>query len=269
MKFKKFQLQLVAVVVSGLIWSGCVIYNQTLENTVGDNYLLDFHTTKALSLALDAVRAQDDTLILSNAGDVKFEIKGGKKRVTVSYPEYKEYYDGVPRSGSWFVEWDGDFNIPGKKLKLNLGPNFKAYDWGFAGVITITNWGKDQWGRNEYDVFVDSMQTGSPAYNWDWSSMKIATVIKGQETLTSTDDKFMIWGNSWGGNRQGRRFNAVVKDSLFFDNSCPWGITKGRVDISHIDLTQRIFVDFGKNEDCNEFVTFTRGDVTQTVTKNR
>jgi hypothetical protein len=258
----------------GLSWiSSCHMYPQTLENSVGDNYFPDVHVGKILRLVEDAQLAWgDSSMNLTNAGAIsyKFDNLEMKHQLWFDYgPDYVEIYDGVRRKGTMSVVWAGKMETPGSELLITMNTGFGLNDWNFGGTIRVQNWGKDEFEHTLWGVESD-VTLLEPAYNFEWTNEYVRVKIKGENTKTTEDDWWAVGGRSYARNRQGRFYNATIKDSLYFANACKWGIIKGRVDIQHIDATQRIFVDYGSATDtvCHEFITFNRGGKAQTVSKH-
>lgn len=262
------------VLSTGISWfSSCHLYPQTLENSVGDNYFPDVHVGKILRLVEDAQLAWgDSSYVLSNAGAIRYSFDNVEMKHELFFdygPDYQEIYDGIRRKGTMTVTWTTDMEIPGSELRVNMNTGHGLNDWNFTGTIKLQNWGRDEYERTIWGVESD-IALLEPAYNFEWTNEYVRIKIKGDTTKTTEDDWWAVGGRSYARNRQGRFYNATIKDSLYFANACKWGIIKGRVDIQHIDATQRIFVDYGSATDtmCHEFITFTRGGDAQTVSKH-
>jgi hypothetical protein len=274
-KRKSWTRLVAALVLSiGLSWvSSCHLYPQTLENSVGDNYLPDVHMGKILRLVEDAQLAwADSSYVLSNAGVISYSFNKLEMRHEMWFdykPDYFEIYDGVRRKGTMSAVWSGDLSVPGTELRITMITGFGFNDWNCSGTIKVQNWGEDEMGHTMFGVESDIILL-EPAYNFEWTNEYVRVKIRGEKTQTTEDDWWAVGGRSYARNRQGRFYNATIKDSLYFANACKWGILKGRVDIQQIDATQRIFVDYGSATDtaCHEFITFTRGGKSQTVSKH-
>ncbi len=258
----------------GLTWiSSCHLYPQTLENSVGDNYFPDVHCGKILRLVEDAqINVLDPSYVLSNAGEIQYDYDAIERKHTLNFnytPDYNEIYDGVRRKGTMQAVWYGDLNTPGSEMIITLNTGFGLNDWNFTGTIKVLNWGLDEFNHTLWGV-ESNITLLEPAYNFEWTNEYVRVKVRGESTQTTQDDWWSVWGTSYARNRQGRFYNGTIKDSLYFVNACKWGIVKGRVDIQHIDATQRIFVDYGSSTDttCHEFITFTRGGNAQTVSKH-
>jgi hypothetical protein len=266
---------LVALFLSvSITWiSSCHLYPQTLENSVGDNYFPDVHVGKILRIVEDGQMAfLDSTYTLDNAGSIsyKFDNVEMKHELWFDYsPDYQETYDGIRRKGTMSVTWTTDMDIPGSELIVTMNSGFGFNDWNCTGTIKVQNWGIDEFEHTLWGIESD-ITLLEPAYNFEWTNEYVRVRIKGDTTKSTEDDWWAVGGRSYARNRQGRFYNATIKDSLYFANACKWGIIKGRVDIQHIDATQRIFVDYGSNTDtvCHEFITYSRGKNTQTVSKH-
>jgi hypothetical protein len=83
------------------------------------------------------------------------------------------------------------------------------------------------------------------------------------QAIPGIEVSFPLWQNRFGSTTR------ATKDSIYFDNSCQYGITKGRIDIAPVDDDQRTFVYYGEVPNCDVWVTFKRGTRVVTVTKNR
>lgn len=256
-----------------VLMSRCHIYTQTLENSAGDNYFCDAHTSKILRLAEDAILSwRDSSYSLTNAGAITytFDNKTFKHVINIQYgPDLTEVYDGIRRKGSMDVVWTDNIEIPGSEVKITMNLGFGFNDWNCTGTILWQNWGDNGWGQNIYGVESD-IDLWEPAYNFEWTNEYQRVRIRGNATKNTADDWWAVWGTSYARNRQGRFYNATIKDSLYFANDCEWGIIKGRVDIQHVDATQRVFVSYGGAYDtsCNDFIKFWRGKKTQFVKKH-
>jgi hypothetical protein len=276
LKLTHSKLRFITIVsISGVLsWlSSCHLYPQTLENSVGDNYFPDVHCGKILRLIEDIqVSIKDPSYVLTNAGAIKYDYDPilRKHAILVDYgPDFNEIYDGVRRKGTMNIEWYGDLDIPGTEMNVAMNTGFGFNDWQCGGTIKVMNWGKDEFEHTLWGV-ESTFNLLEPAYNFEWTNEYVRVKIRGEETASTADDWWAVWGTSYARNRQGRFYNGTIKDSLYFVNACEWGIVKGRVDIQHVDATQRIFVNYGSAQDttCHEFITFTRGGNAQTVSKH-
>jgi hypothetical protein len=270
----RFRLAIALFFAAFISWlSSCHLYPQTLENSVGDNYFPDVHCGKILRLIEDIQASiKDNNYTLTNAGNIRYDYDPvlRKHNIFVDYgPDLVEIYDGVRRKGTFQVEWYGDLEVPGTEMNVQMNVGFGFNDWQCGGTIKVMNWGKDEFEHTLWGI-ESNITLLEPAYNFEWTNEYVRVKIRGEETLTTADDWWAVWGTSYARNRQGRFYNGTIKDSLYFVNSCKWGIVKGRVDIQHVDATQRIFVNYGSAQDtsCNEFITFTRGGKAQTVSKH-
>ncbi len=271
---KQLKIKFVALVglsISLLSIHSCTYYIETLESSVGNNYMADYNFTKIVTVVQDALNVK-----YKNGDDIGLTIILDTNSVTrimsVDFGvEPKLCYDGVTRRGKAIVTWQGNPYIPGTEIIIDLGTGFLCNDWYYGGTIKITYLDK-----NEFNQPEDLMETtglivknASTQETFLWNNVYTRTQVGGDSTLKSIDDVWTVSGTVYAKNEKGRFYNAIIKDSLHFVNACEYGIVQGRVDIAHVDDAQRDFVFYGSNPVCDKWYTFKRGDRVITITKNR
>jgi len=273
---KKISTHLRRLVIAGLLslgftWmAGCELYSQTMENSAGDNYISDMFVSHLVSTVQDAIVANDSGWDLGHVAERTFSSKPGEKKMVMFYGyEFVEDYDGFTRKGTVTTTWDRSFFIPGSSMHIKLEDEHGNNTWTTKGYIDVINWGLNEWDQPMYEVKC-SLVMISPAYNWEWTNEYIRVQLAGEKTPLSADDLWSVTGTAYARNRQGRYYNSIIKDSLYYRPSCKYGYIKGKVDIQHVDATQRVFVVYGEGTDttCSQYMTFDRGKRKLTVTKN-
>lgn len=252
--------------------NSCTYYVETLESSVGNNYLSDFHYSKVVSQVQDAANVLFKGHKLTNGPQIKFDSARGFNTITLFYGDtFSVNYDGIRRKGKVTASWNGDYYLPGTEVIITMYNGFVSNGWLYEGTIKLTSLDLNEYAQPEFLMETTGWQIidRSTAENYNWTNVYTRTQVKGANTLTSEDDIWSISGIVYARNEKGRYYNAVIKDSLYFDNSCEYGITKGRVDIAPVDDDQRLFVDYGTETKCQPWVTFKRGSRVVTVTKNR
>lgn len=269
-----FKIKLIAlfgIIVSMLGINSCTYYIETLESSVGNNYLADFNYSKILVTVQDAM---NETFMSGKKTGLSISIdtSGVIKQMQVNYGlDPNISYDGVLRRGTCIVTWEGNPFSPGCEWKLDLGTGFLCNEWYFGGIIKVTYLDKNEFNQSEYLMETTGIivKNASTQETFLWNNVYTRTQIAGDSTLKSEDDVWTVSGTVYAKNEKGRFYNAIIKDSLYFVNACEYGIVKGRVDIAHVDDAQRDFVFYGSNPVCDKWYTFKRGDRVITITKNR
>lgn len=270
--FKHLRRLAVAGLLSfGFVWlAGCELYSQSMENSAGDNYFSDMIVTRLVHTVQDAIVAHDSGMNMGHAAVMTFSSVPGEKKMEMRYGvDYVTDYDGFERKGTVTTTWDRSFFIPGSTMHIVMENEHGTNGWATKGFIDVTNWGLNEWDQPMYEVRC-SLELISPAYNWEWTNEYIRVKISRDSTPQSTDDLWSVTGTAYARNRQGRFYNAFIKDSLYYSPRCKYGYTRGKVDIQHVDATQRLFVVYGEGTDtaCSQYMTFDRGKRKLTVTKN-
>ena len=211
---------------------GCTYYNETVEDSVGDNYFPDYHTSKIVAQVQDAINVVHGRLTISNGGVITSDTNSAVKTLTINYgAEYVEKYDGVKRKGRITVTWDNTVYLPGSTVKVTIeeGCGFNQYTC--KGSIEINFWGLNRWAQPEYEIRsdIELIEDNAKKDIFDWTNEYVRTLIVGGKTVTSMDDVWAVMGTSYARNRKGRYYDAVIKDSIYFFNNCVWGIVNGRV----------------------------------------
>ena len=252
----------------------CTYYIETMEDSVGDNYLTDYHYSKMFDQVLDIGNFlyKGETIGTDGPYFKSIDTNGVTKVVSFTYGDtLRMCYDGVLRAGNGYITWQGDFFKPGTEISLVFDPFIKGNDWNLKGNIKITYLDKNEYGQKEYsmETTADIILNKATLENWTWTNNYTRVKVRGDNTLTSMDDVWAVWGDVYGRNRKGRFYDATIKDSLYFDNTCEYGIKKGRVDIQQVDASERMFVDYGNLDRCDQWYSFKRGDRNITITKNK
>ncbi len=252
--------------------NSCTYYIETLESSVGNNYLADHNFSRMVTQVQDAINHVYKGLPLSNSAIINFDTSAVQKQITLDYGfEQKLCYDGVLRSGECYINWEGNPYQSGNFVTVSFSNGFLCNKWYLNGTIKITDLYKNEFNQQEYLMETTGYLriNASTAENYLWNNVYTRTQIAGDSTLKSDDDVWTVSGTVYAKNEKGRFYNAIIKDSLHFDNSCEYGIVQGRVDIAHVDDAQRDFVFYGTNAVCDKWYTFKRGDRVITITKNR
>lgn len=253
----------------------CRYYQETSEDSVGDNYTSDYHFSKMVDQILDAGRVVYLGLNVSNGPEYKVDTAGPINTIRLYYGDsLRMFYDGVKRKGTALVTWSDDgggFFNPGNELTLGFESGFLCNGWYLGGTCVITYLDKNEYNQPEYNMVTNGTLhiNNNMEWNWNWTNDYTRVKVKGDSTLISTDDVFAVQGIVYGRNRRGRYYDAHIKDSLYFDNSCEWGIVKGRVDIQQVDASERMFVDYGTRDVCDKWYSFRRQSYKATITKNK
>lgn len=269
--FKIKLIVLLSIVISMLGINSCTYYIETLESSVGNNYLADYNYSKILVTVQDAL-AESYLGGPKHGLNITLDTSGINKQMEVNYGlEPNVNYDGVLRRGTAVVTWIGNPFLPGSEINIDLGIGFLCNDWYFGGVIKCTFLDKNEFNQSEYLMETTGLivKNASTQETFLWNNVYTRTKIAGDSSLKSDDDIWTVSGTVYAKNEKGRFYNAIIKDSLYFVNSCQYGIVKGRVDIAHVDDAQRDFVFYGTSPVCDKWYTFKRGDRVITITKNR
>lgn len=272
---KQLKIKFIALVGLSLSLLGvhsCTYYIETLESSVGNNYLADHNFSRMLTQAQDAINVVYRGLSQTDGPQIIVDTAGDTKQLHLSYGwEPKLCYDGVYRSGSCHVSWTGNVYQMGNEFNITFDDGFLCNDWYLDGNIKITDLAKNEFNQQEYLMETTGYLSfnRSTKENFLWNNVYTRTQIGGDATLKSSDDAWAVSGTVYAKNEKGRFYNAIIKDSLHFVNSCEYGIVQGRVDIAHVDDAQRDFVFYGSNPVCDKWYTFKRGDRVITITKNR
>jgi len=264
--------RLYAIILGLLSLSACTYYVETLESSVGDNYLSDFHYSKMVTQFQDAANVIFKGHTLVNGPNITFDTSKVTKTIVLSYGDtLSMFYDGVNRRGVASCSWQGDFFAPGTEIMVSFENGFLCNRWYIDGTMKITYLDKNEYNQPEYLMETTGVQVinKSTQENYNWNNVYTRTKVLGDSTMKSDDDVWSVSGTVYARNQKGRYYNAIIKDSIYFDNRCEYGITKGRVDIAPVDDDQRTFVYYGEIPKCEVWVTFKRGSRVVTVTKNR
>jgi len=250
----------------------CTYYIETLESSVGDNYMSDFNYSRMVVQAQDAINHVYQGMEITNGPVISFDTAKTVKEIVLDYGiDQKEFYDGVKRRGVARVFWEGNPYLPGSVVNISFDNGFLCNEWYYDGEVKITYLDKNEFNQPEYLMETTGAQVknASTQENYNWTNVYTRTKVGGDSTLKSVDDVWSISGTVYARNVKGRYYNAIIKDSLYFVNACEYGIVKGRVDIAPVDDSQRNFVLYGSKPVCDKWYTFKRGDRVITITKNR
>jgi hypothetical protein len=271
---KRLEIKFIALIglCIGLLGvQSCTYYVETLESSVGNNYLADYNYSRIITVVQDALNAK-----YRGGSDIGLPIvldtNSSNRIMSVDFGvEPQICYDGVIRRGKAIVTWQGNPYTPGTEILVDLGSGFLCNDWYFGGTIKLTYLDRNEFNQPEYLMETTGLvvKNASTQETFLWNNVYTRTKIAGDSTLKSVDDVWTISGTVYAKNEKGRYYNAIIKDSLHFVNACEYGIVKGRVDIAHVDDSQRNFVFYGTNPVCDKWYTFKRGDRVITITKNR
>ena len=265
-------LALIGLSLSLLGVNSCTYYIETLESSVGNNYLADHNYSRMMVQAQDAINVVYKGLQLKNGPIITFDTTGKNKQIVLDYGVTPMLcYDGVYRNGACYVNWEGNPYLMGNEITVSFSDGFLCNDWFLNGKIKITDLYKNEFNQQEYLMETTGYlgYNRSTAENYLWNNVYTRTKIGGDSTLKSDDDVWTVSGTVYAKNEKGRFYNAIIKDSLHFVNACEYGIVQGRVDIAHVDDAERDFVLYGSTPVCDKWYTFKRGDRTITITKNR
>lgn len=270
--FKIKLLVLFSIALSILSINSCTYYVETLESSVGNNYMSDYNYSRLVVQAQDALNVVYKGHIVQNGPAITLDTAGLIKRMTLDYGvDPFLCYDGVKRKGVAHVEWQGNPYLPGAEIKLTFEKGFLCNDWFYDGSVKVTYLDKNEFNQPEYlmETTGSQVKNASTQDSYDWTNVYTRTQIAGDSTIKSEDDVWTVSGTVYARNEKGRFYNAIIKDSLHFVNACEYGIVQGRVDIAHVDDAQRDFVFYGSTPVCDKWYTFKRGDRVITITKNR
>lgn len=178
--------------------------------------------------------------------------------------------DGNYRSGQIVIAWTGKYQEVGTTYTGEL-KDFVQNDIRYASTnFIVRNDGKNSDGHQKWAVTSTGRCFLANGDSISWSGTRDRVWLQGENTPSDrSDDKFEISGSNNFTNRKGKNFNAIITDKVIADFSCPWRITKGKVEIVPTlrpDWTMRL--DYGDGS-CQSTGTFTLGKTTHTFTKQK
>ena len=178
--------------------------------------------------------------------------------------------DGNYRSGKIVIAWTGKYQEVGTTYTGELREFVQnGLKYGPTNFI-VRNDGINADGFQKWGVTSSGKCYLEGGDSISWSGTRDRVWIEGSKTPNDrSDDKFEISGTNNFTNRKGKNFNTIITDKVIADFSCPWRITKGKVEIVPTlrpDWTMRL--DYGDGS-CQSTGTFTLGKKTHTFTKQK
>jgi hypothetical protein len=163
--------------------------------------------------------------------------------------------DGKTRNGTIKIFFTKKYNIIGCVATVTL-LNYTVNGVSCKGTISIT--------RNASNSFTYNVTDGSfSGSNWTtkFSCSAIATLFD-NGTTAGNDDYLQLLGNANGTNRENRKYDVTISESLKKRVDCAW-ISQGIAGITPAELHTRT-VDFG-NGNCDDIASFTIDSQTFTI----
>ena len=227
-----------------------------------DNYLADHQINDELKQVDDAAANNN----LGKAGPtVTIDSASTPKVMTIDYGTGTICNDGKLRSGKLIVTWTGRYREVGTVITITTD-NFYQNGNQIEGTKTITNNGRNTNGNLTYSISV----SGSKIRTVDgktrtWNSTRTREWIAGENTLTPTDDIYLITGTANGINANGLSYTANITQALRFDLSCQYRLTAGEIELTPQGKQVRI-INYG-NGGCDNSFTVKIGNKTITITR--
>jgi len=173
--------------------------------------------------------------------------------------------DGRNRRGKILVTYTGRYFEIGSVKTMNFD-NYYRNDNKLEGTRTITNNGLDAKGRMSWTVNAQNMKISkSNGKVHTWNSVRIRTILSGNDTQNWTDDVYEITGSATGVNASGNNYTANITKPLRRALSCRW-IDSGTIEITPEGKQTRT-VDFG-NGNCDDQATVSVRNKTRNITLN-
>lgn len=227
-----------------------------------DNYLADHQVNDELKQVDEAATNNN----LGKAGPtVTIDSTSTPKVMTIDYGTGTICNDGKLRSGKLIVTWTGRYRDVGTVITVTAD-NFYQNGNQIEGTKTITNQGRNTNGNLTYGISVSGSKIKTiDGKSRTWNSTRTREWIAGENTLTPTDDVYLITGSSSGVNANGLSYTAQITQALRFDLSCQYRLTAGEIELTPQGKLVRT-INYG-NGGCDNTFTVKIGNRTITVTR--
>lgn len=227
-----------------------------------DNYLADHQINDELK-QVDEAAANNN---LGKAGPtVTIDSTSTPKVMTIDYGTGTICNDGKLRSGKLIVTWTGRYREVGTVITITTN-NFYQNGNQIEGTKTVTNNGRNTNGNLNYSISVSSSRIRTvDGKSRTWNSTRNREWVAGENTLTPTDDVYLITGTANGINANGLSYTANITQALRFDLSCQYRLTAGEIELTPQGKQVRI-INYGTGG-CDNSFTVKIGNKTITITR--
>lgn len=224
-------------------------------NAITDTASIDTSDTNGLSQGCP-------TVTWTPAWDSWDNILSFPKTVRIDFGDGCVGRDGKERRGELvgtFSDWPWRVNAT-----LTIVPeNYFVDDYSVEGQKVHRYLGKNLSGNRHWHVEVtDGLVITPDGATITWESERETELIKGGEDFDPTNNVYAITGEARGNNRNGREFEAMIKEALIIEVGCP-NVTQGVLDITPEELKTRS-VDYGDGN-CDDDAIVTIGNKTYDI----
>jgi hypothetical protein len=130
--------------------------------------------------------------------------------------------DGRTRRGKIIININGKYFTTGSTKTITFSDYYRN-DNLIDGTKIITNGGPDFSGKNYWRVQCNNMKITRPDGSYHtWTSTRVRTLLKGQNTASILDDEYQITGFALGSSSNGVSFTAIINTPLHRRMSCKW-----------------------------------------------
>ncbi len=187
-----------------------------------------------------------------------FDLTTFPKDITVDFGEGCLGNDGKLRKGKIMINATNWFKETGSIITVGL-ENYSVSDFGVEGTNTITNNGLNSDNFLSYNFQVKNGKITNPENNsvTQWSSNRTIEWIKGEETITASDDEYKITGTQNGITAADEEYSIEITEAIHIDMSCEWRIVAGKQTIT--SKKEEIFIDYGDGTCDNKFIVSYKG----------
>ncbi len=141
--------------------------------------------------------------------------------------------------------------------------DFYINDNKMEGVKTILNIGLNENGNLSFTKKVtDAKLTYADGTSMTWACEKLSEQVEGAETILFADNVWSVTGTGSGVDLDGNNYTMQITSALIYKNGCFYPVS-GIVEISTEGQELKV-INYGDGE-CDNIITVTVGDVTETV----
>ncbi|MCF6358431.1 MAG: hypothetical protein L3J54_11560 [Draconibacterium sp.] len=141
--------------------------------------------------------------------------------------------------------------------------DFYINDNKMEGVKTILNTGLNENGNLSFTKKVtDAKLTYADGTSMTWACEKLSEQVEGAETILFADNVWSVTGTGSGVDLDGNNYTMQITSALIYKNGCFYPVS-GIVEISTEGQELKV-INYGDGE-CDNIITVTVGDVTETV----
>jgi hypothetical protein len=187
-----------------------------------------------------------------------FDNDSWPKTITMNYgPVNHLCSDMRERRGKLVITATDLFENAGAEYNVTF-ENFFQSNYKVEGQFTVTNLGRNDQDKTEYDISASNISINTPkAKTFYYNQHNTRTWVEGEETsLDYEDDVYYIRGEQYGYSSDSTEFNMSIseKNPLDIWVKCRW-IRAGVLTIE-VETIPEISLDFGNGE-CNNYATAT------------